>query len=128
MHCILCGDPAANFSSTCAVASLIPSCSYFLLPHIFLSLSSILQLLVGSCLLWVFGSRCLALCSWFSVCSSMLSVVFSFWFTCHRSAFGHPLPPPTSPFKDKLNQFPIDRVMRCFFSSIFSWTPPPLPA
>lgn len=38
MHCILCGDPAANFSSTCAVPSLIPSCSYFLLPHIFLSL------------------------------------------------------------------------------------------
>lgn len=56
------------------------------LSHSFsLSLPSILQLMVGSCLL---GSRCLALCSCFSVCSSMLSLVFSFWFTCHRSAFG----------------------------------------
>lgn len=58
MHCILCGDPAANFSSTCAVC--LPRSKLFLLPsasHISLSLflslfpPSILQLMVGSCLL-----------------------------------------------------------------------------
>lgn len=136
MHCILCGDPAANFSSTCAVC--LPHSKLFLLPSasllsLFLSLSlpSILQLMVGSCLLS--SSFLVLLFLLFSLqfdAFACLLILVYLPSICIRSTCPlPPLPSAVAPsFKDKLNQFPIDRVMRCFFCSIFPWTLPQLPA
>lgn len=100
--------------------------------HISLSLSPIYLAVDG----WELPAR-------FSLLGALV-LAFLFAVRCFRlsSHFGLPaidlhsvnMPTPSyppavaPPFKDKLNQFPIDRVMRCFFCSIFPWTLPELPA
>lgn len=96
-----------------------------------LSLPSILQLMVGSCLLS--SSFLVLLFLLFSLqfdAFACLLILVYLPSICIRSTCPlPPLPSAVAPsFKDKLNQFPIDRVMRCFFCSIFPWTLPQLPA
>lgn len=115
MPCILCGDPAAKFlKHMCSCLSSRP-----LFPLLSLSLSPSLQYL---CQLpaFILGALFSVFSLLFDAFASLLILLY-LPSICIRSTCswerGHPLPP--APFKDKLNQFPIDRVMWCFFSSIF---------
>lgn len=116
------------------MCSSLPHSKLFLLPsasHLSLSLS-LFYLAVASWELPALRLRLSLLGAVFLVFSLQLDafacllILVYLPSICIRST--SPLPPSTSPFKDKLNQFPIDRVMWCFFSSIFSWTLPQLPA